>query len=99
MNLHVIKLYRIKCTPKTVRLVHCINVYILAVIYIFLRLIYFLRESTRWEGAEKERGTEDQKQALWGPWVAQLVKRPTPAQVMISWFVGSSPASGSLLSA
>ena len=29
------------------------------------------------------------------PWVAQSVKRPTLAQVMISWFVSSSPASNS----
>ena len=36
----------------------------------------------------------------WGPRVAQLVKRPTTsAQVMISRFVGSSPASGSVLTA
>ena len=34
-----------------------------------------------------------------GPWVAQLVKRPTSAQVMISQFVSSSPASGSVLTA
>ena len=32
-------------------------------------------------------------------WVAQSVKRPTSAQVMISQFVGSSPASGSVLAA
>ena len=31
--------------------------------------------------------------------MAQLVKRPTSAQVMISWFVSSSPTSGSLLTA
>ena len=35
----------------------------------------------------------------WGSWVAQSVKRPTSAQVMISQFVGSSPASGSVLTA
>ena len=34
-----------------------------------------------------------------GAWVAQSVRRPTSAQVMISWFVGSSPASGSVLTA
>ena len=34
-----------------------------------------------------------------GAWVAQWVKRPTSAQIMISWFVSSSPVSGSLLSA
>ena len=32
-----------------------------------------------------------------GAWVAQLVKCPTPAQVLISQLVGSSPASGSVL--
>ena len=34
-----------------------------------------------------------------GAWVAQSVKRPTLAQVMISWFAGSSPALGSVLTA
>ena len=34
-----------------------------------------------------------------GTWVARLVERPTSAQVMISQFVGSSPASGSVLTA
>ena len=34
-----------------------------------------------------------------GTWVAQLVKRPTSAQVMILQFVGSSPVSGSVLTA
>ena len=34
-----------------------------------------------------------------GAWVAQSVKRPTSAQVMISQFVGSSPATGSVLTA
>ena len=34
-----------------------------------------------------------------GVWVAQSVKRPTSAQVMIFWFVGSSSASGSVLTA
>ena len=33
-----------------------------------------------------------------GTWVAQLVKRPTSAQVMISQFVSSGPTSGSVLS-
>ena len=32
-------------------------------------------------------------------WVAQLVKCPTSTQVMISWFVISSPVSGSVLTA
>ena len=35
----------------------------------------------------------------WSAWVAQLVKCLTLAQVMISWFVSSSPTVGSLLSA
>ena len=34
-----------------------------------------------------------------GAWVAQLVGRPTSAQVMISQFVSSSAASGSVLTA
>ena len=34
-----------------------------------------------------------------GAWVAQSVKCPTSAQVTISRFVGSSPASGSVLTA
>ena len=34
-----------------------------------------------------------------GAWVAQLVKRPTSAQVMISRFVSSSPTLGSVLTA
>ena len=33
----------------------------------------------------------------WGSWVAQSVERLTLAQVVISWFLGSSPASGSAL--
>ena len=32
-----------------------------------------------------------------GAWVAQSVERPTSAQIMISWFVGLSPMSGSAL--
>ena len=32
----------------------------------------------------------------WGTWVAQLVKHPTSAQVMIWRFVGWSPMSGSV---
>ena len=35
----------------------------------------------------------------WGAWAAPSVKRPTSAQVMISRSVGSSPASGSVLTA
>ena len=35
----------------------------------------------------------------WGSWVAQSVTCPTSAQVMISQFMGSSPASGSVLTA
>ena len=38
-------------------------------------------------------------QINWGAEGAQSVKRPTLAQVMISWSVGSSPASGSVLTA
>ena len=35
----------------------------------------------------------------WGAWVAQSVERPTSAQIMISRFLSSSPASGSVLTA
>ena len=35
----------------------------------------------------------------WGTWVAQSVKCPTSAQVMISRSVSSSPGSGSVLTA
>ena len=35
----------------------------------------------------------------WGAWVAQLVKRPTSAQVMMSRSVSLSPASGYVLTA
>ena len=35
----------------------------------------------------------------WGAWVAQLVKHATPPQVMMSQFMGLSPASGSVLTA
>ena len=40
-----------------------------------------------------------EKASCWGAWVAQSVERPTSAQVIISWFVSSSPASGSVLTA
>ena len=36
---------------------------------------------------------------IWGAWVAQSVKPPTSAQVMISRTVSSSLASGSVLTA
>ena len=35
----------------------------------------------------------------WGAWVAWSVERLTSAQVMISWSVSSSPASGSVWTA
>ena len=35
----------------------------------------------------------------WVAWVAQSVKRLTSAQVMILWFVSSSPTLGSVLTA
>ena len=34
-----------------------------------------------------------------GAWVAESVKPPTLAQVIILWFMSSSPASGSVLTA
>ena len=43
--------------------------------------------------------TNIKKVELGAAWVAQSVERPTSAQVMISWSVSSSPASGSVLTA
>ena len=43
--------------------------------------------------------TAGYKTVYGGTWVAQSVNLPTSAQVMISWFVGSSPTSGSVLTA
>ena len=39
------------------------------------------------------------KKPFWGAWVAQSVKRPTSAQVMISQSMSSSPTLGSVLTA
>ena len=39
------------------------------------------------------------KKTFWVAWVAQSVKRPTSAQVMISQFVSSSPVFGCVLTA
>ena len=56
----------------------------------------------------KSKVVEDERSALGcrlrnsgirGAWAAQLVKCPTSAWVMISWFVSSSPAWGSVLTA
>ena len=47
------------------------------------------------QGAQVFRSHQDMP--LWGAWVAQLVECLTLAQVMISWFVSSSPASGFVL--
>ena len=49
----------------------------------------------------KEHLTRKDKRQKWygGAWVAQSVERATLAQVKISRFVGSSPVSGSVLTA
>ena len=39
------------------------------------------------------------KNCHWGAWVAQSLGRPTSAQVVIPWFVSSSPMLGSVLTA
>ena len=36
---------------------------------------------------------------MWDAWVIQSAKHWTSAQVMISWLLGSNPASGSVLAA
>ena len=45
--------------------------------------------------------TDEWIKKMWfrGAWVAQSVECPTSAQVMISWFMSSRPASGSVLTA
>ena len=54
---------------------------------------------------ERERGGSPGPGEMWGgykdrgAWVAQVDRWPTAAQVMISWFVSSSPAPDALLSA
>ena len=58
--------------------------------------------SPRLEKQRLRAGSVDWKQdsPSWrGTWVTQSVNRPTSARVMISRFVGSSPASGSVLTA
>ena len=40
-----------------------------------------------------------ENKSVGGGWVAQWVKCPTLTQVMISWFMGLSPALGSVLMA
>ena len=57
--------------------------------FLFLSLSSFTDFPWRQHDVEKNRGA----------WVAQSVKRPTSAQVMISQFVSSSPALGSVLTA
>ena len=64
---------------------------------------HFLR---RGEGRKERRGKGERRSLPWnkrgifrGTWVAQSVEHPTLAQVMILWFVGSSPALGSVLTA
>ena len=58
--------------------------------------------ATTWmelEGFMLSRINQSEKERYWGSWVAQSVGRLTSAWVMISWFVGSSPAWGSVLTA
>ena len=46
-----------------------------------------------------QAGEHESKARLWGAWKARSVKHLTSAQVVISQLVGSSPASGSVLTA
>ena len=48
---------------------------------------------------KRERRKSCFKKSYRGACVAQLVERPTSAQVTISWFGSSSPTSGSVLTA
>ena len=51
-------------------------------------------EGQSWRGGDEEEWT-----IPWGTWLAQVVKHLTLAQVMISQFVSSGSASGSVLTA
>ena len=51
----------------------------------------------QWEGSKADLNPKED--TLRGTWVAQSAERPTSAQVMISHFVSSSPASRSGLTA
>ena len=53
----------------------------------------------KWIGVNWATSTPLKIRTAWGSWVAQSVKHPTLAQVMISRSVSSSPASGSVLTA
>ena len=48
-------------------------------------------------GQKLESSEENKRKISRDIWVAQSVKRPTLTQVMISWFMGLSPTSGSAL--
>ena len=58
-----------------------------------------VRASLDSELLERENAKAGRRSGRRGAWVAQSVKCPTSAQVMISPFVSSSPASGSVLTA
>ena len=49
----------------------------------------------QWEGQDLTQGVSHVifkfTLLFWGTWVAELVEHLTSTQVMISWFVGSSP--------
>ena len=64
-------------------------------------LFLWLHQALFPKGKDSDSGLRrrDLKLINRGAWVAQSVERPTSAQVMISWSVGSSPASGSVLMA
>ena len=55
--------------------------------------------NTRGRNIWKEKDSFFKKIVFRGAWVAQWIEHPTSAQVMISQFVSSSPASGSVLTA
>ena len=68
----------------------------------FLLTLYpsYISNSVPWSCTTYERKIKFKrtlKSKNRGAWVAQSFKRPTLAQVMISWFMGSSPMSGSVL--
>ena len=44
--------------------------------------------------SSENKNVKKKKCLIWGAWVAQLVERPTSAQVRVSQFVSLSPPSG-----
>ena len=69
----------------------------LGIVYCAQNVIYFLSEPVSSWNYRVESVTPSFLRIIWAAWYP--FKNPTSTQVMISWFVSSSPTLGSLLSA